>query len=282
MELFRIIKSDAKRALRFCGGRTVAAMFAVVLALLAVNVTESVLLLVLAGPEAIYSDLTSLAESNRAVIPVLGGSCVLWLLLVPAMIVGYIKLHLSFAEGSDESVLMVFERFSSFKKYFSSIFFAIGFAVRYLFVFAIAVLPGGAFLWFSETYIPEGNRTAELLKISACSIAVIIMVLCVFLGVIFVQRWSLAVYYFALGEGIGKSFSLSAKAAKGMHTEILSFKFSFIGWGILSVFILPLVWTVPYYETANAIFAKYLMERYERSLAEVPEIDENVFTFEEG
>ncbi|MBQ4545866.1 MAG: DUF975 family protein [Oscillospiraceae bacterium] len=282
MELFRIIKSDAKRALRFCGGRTVAAMFAVVLALLAVNVTESVLLLVLAGPEAIYSDLASLAESNRAVIPVLGGSCVLWLLLVPAMIVGYIKLHLSFAEGSDESVLMVFERFSSFKKYFGSIFFAIGFAVRYLFVFAIAVLPGGAFLWFSETYIPEGNRTAELLKISACSIAVIIMVLCVFLGVIFVQRWSLAVYYFALGEGIGKSFSLSAKAAKGMHTEILSFKFSFIGWGILSVFILPLVWTVPYYETANAIFAKYLMERYERSLAEVPEIDENVFTFEEG
>ena len=91
MELFRIIKSDAKRAMRFCGGRTIAAMFAVVLALIAVNLTETVFLLIFAGPEAFYSDIYTLAETYPAVIPVLAGSCVLWLLLVPAIIIGYLS-----------------------------------------------------------------------------------------------------------------------------------------------------------------------------------------------
>ena len=155
------------------------------------------------------------------------------------------------------------------------------FCLRYVFVFAAALLPGGAFLWFAESYIPGGNRTLELLKISACCVAVAIMILCTFLAFIFVQRWSLAIYYRTLGTGIHKSFSLSAKAAKGMHTTIISFKFSFIGWGILSLLVLPLIWTVPYYGISNAIFAKYLMERYEHSLAKVPETFESEATFTE-
>ena len=271
MELFRIIKSDAKMAMRFCGGRTVAALFALALAFLAVNLAESIFILCNFGLGVLY-DYSVFSVDDPMMLFVTAGSSVLWILLVPAIIIGYIKLHLSFAEGNDESVLMVFERFSSFKKYFGSVFFAIGFGLRYLFAFAAAVLPGGALFWFAENFIPEGNRTAELLKISAFGLATTIMVLCIALAIIFVQRWNLAVYYYAAGNGIRKSFFLSAKAAKGLHTRILSFKFSFIGWGILSLFILPLIWTVPYYEMANAIFAKYLMERYERSLAEVPEI----------
>ena len=166
------------------------------------------------------------------------------------------------------------QHFSSFKKYIGSFFFGIGYAARIFLSLAIAVLPGGAFLWFAETYIPEGSRTLSILKISACGIAVTIMILCISLALIFIQRWSLAVYYYAEGEGIRKSFALSVKAAKGNHARILNFKFSFAVWGVVSLLILPLIWTVPYYELSNAIFAKYLMERYERSLAEVPEIIE--------
>ena len=107
------------------------------------------------------------------------------------------------------------------------------------------------------------------------------MILCTFLAFIFVQRWSLAVYYRALGNGVWKSFALSAKASKGFGTRIISFKFSFIGWGIFSLLVLPLIWTVPYYGISNAIFAKYLMERYEHSLAKVPETVSANVTFEE-
>ena len=281
MELVRMIKSDARRAMRFCGGRAVASVLVAAMACLIITVTESVLLLVFCGTKALYFDVYTLAKISPEALYILLGSSVFWFLLVPALLLGLTKLYLSFAEGKDESIITLFDMFSSFKKFIGSVFFAVSFAVRYIFVFAAAIFPGGAFLWFSKTYIPEETRTAQLLKISACCIAITIMILCVFLAIIFVQRWSLAIYYRAEGFGIQKSFSVSAKAAKCLCTRILSFKCSFIGWGILSVFILPAIWAVPYYGLSNAIFAKYLMERYEHSLAKVPETVSANVTFEE-
>ena len=265
----------------FCGGRAVASVLIAALSCLIITAAESVLLLIFCGTKALYIDIYTLAKAYDEAIYITGGAAFFHLLFLPALMIGYTKLLLSFAEGNDESISVLFEMFSSFKKFIGSAVFSIVFAARYIFVFGVALLPGGAFLWFSETYIPDGNRTAQLLKISACCVAVTIMILCTFLAFIFVQRWSLAVYYRALGNGIQKSFALSAKAAKGFGTRIISFKFSFIGWGFVSLLILPLIWVLPYYGISNAIYAKYLMERYEHSLAEVPETCESEITITE-
>ena len=267
--------------MRFCGGRTIASVMIIALAYLAVSLTESVLYIIFCGKDAAYLDVFSLVKTYDEAVYITAGAAFFHLLSLPALIIGYTKLLLAFAEGKDESIAVLFDAFSSFRKFIGSAFFGISFTVRYLLAFALALLPGGAFLWFSETYIPDGNRTAQLLKISACCVAVSIMILCTFLAFIFVQRWSLAVYYRALGNGVHKSFSLSANAAKGMHTRIISFKFSFIGWGFVSLLVLPLIWTLPYYGISNAIYAKYLMERYERSLAEIPETSESEVTVTE-
>lgn len=272
MELFRMIKDDTKRAMRFCGGRAIASSVIVALSCLALSLTESVLLMIFCGIDALYYDLFELAKLHPEAVAISAGSFVVWIILIPALLLGKTKLFLSFSEGNDESISSIFDMFSSFKKFIGSAFFAISLGIRYAFVFIIAILPGGAFFWFASTYIPDENRTVALLKIAACFIAVAIMVLCIFLAIIFVQRWSLAPYYRASGIGIHRSFALSTKASKGLYTRIISFKFSFIGWGILSLFMLPMIWTVPYYELSNAIFAKYLMERYEHSLAVTPDI----------
>ena len=281
MELFRIIKADAKRALHFCGGRTVASFLVVALALLTFGIAETTLHLIFSGEEILYYDLLTLLKKFPESVFVTAGITFLRLFTLPALLLGLVKLFLSFAEGNDESISMIFDMFSSFKKFIGSAFFAIAFTVRYAFVFVIALLPGGAFFWFSKTFIPGGTRTAEIFKISAVFISICIMTLCVFLAIIFIQRWSLAPYYRASGKGVHKSFSLSAKATKGLCTSILSFKVSFIWWGFLSILVLPLLWSIPYYCISNAIYAKYLMERYERSLAEVPESVSPEFTFQE-
>ena len=267
--------------MRFCGGRTIASVMIIALAYLAVSLTESVLYIIFCGSDAFYLDVLSLAKTYDEAVYITAGAAFFHLLFLPALMIGYTKLLLSFAEGKDESITTLFDMFSSFKKFIGSAFFGVSLIARYVITFALALLPGGAFLWFSETYIPDGNRTAQLLKISACCVAVSIMILCTFLAFIFVQRWSLAVYYRALGNGVWKSFALSAKAAKGFGTRIISFKFSFIGWGFVSLLILPLIWVLPYYGISNAIYAKYLMERYEHSLAEVPETCESKITITE-
>lgn len=258
--------------MHFFGGRAIAAVMIVFLAYLTINITEAVLLFVFSGAESLYSDFFSLAENSPEVLAVTGICAVLYLLVMPAISLGYAKLHLAFAEGKDESISVIFDMFSSFKRFIGSAFFAVLCGIRYLISFCIAIVPGAAFLWFALTFIEPTNRTLEILKIAACCIAIAIMILCTGLWLIFIQRWSLAPFYFAEGNGANKSFSLSAKATKGMNTRIISFKFSFGWWIIPSVLILPLLWSVPYYFIANAIYSKYLMERYERFLAEAPEI----------
>lgn len=275
MELFRIIKNDAKRAMRFCGGRSIASVMIIALSYLAINLTETVLLMIFCGMDALYYETFDLFFLYPETVYITLGALVVWLFLIPALLLGHTKLFLSFAEGKDESLSLLFDMFSTFKKFIGSAFFAIGYSIRYIIVLAVATLPGGAFIWFAANYIPSGNRTADLLKIAACCIGIAIIILCVFLSIIFVQRWSLAPYYRASGNGIHKSFVLSAKATKGLYTYIISFKISFIGWGLLSLLVIPLIWTAPYYGLANAIFAKYLMERYEHSLASVPETGES-------
>lgn len=270
MELFRIIKSDARNALRFCGGRTASAMLIVFLAHLAISLTESVLLLVFAGTDALYLDYTAAESFSPEILAITGGSALVYFVVMSVIAIGYAKLHFAFAEGRDESISTLFDMFSSAKKFFGSLFFSMEYCLRLIITAAFAFLPGGAIFYAAYNYIPEGNRTIELLKIAACCIAISIVILCLSLWLIFIQRWHLAKYYFISGKGVFKSFSLSAKASKGLCTSLLKFKLSFIGWAILSFLILPMIWSVPYYMVSEAIYSKYLMERYEHSLAQVP------------
>ena len=271
MELFRIIKSDARRAMRSFIGRAVASVMITTLAYLAVNLTESVLLFIFSGEESLFYDFYSLADTSPEVLAITAGAAVIWLFVMPALLLGHAKLNLAFAEGKDESISLLFDMFSSFKKFIGSAVFALCLGLRFILTFAAALVPGGVLFYLAEAFLHPASRTAEILKISACCIAIGLMTLCVALWVMFVQRWYLAPYYRACGNTVHKSFALSVKATKGIRTNIISFKFSFIGWGLISFFILPLLWSVPYYALSNAIYSKYLMERYERSLAEVPE-----------
>lgn len=270
MELFRVIKSDARCAMRFCGGRAVASVLIIFLAYLAVSLTESVLLFVFAGADALYLDYSAFENVPAEVLYITGGAAAVYILLMSALGIGYTKLHFAFADGRDESIVTLFDMFSSVKKFLGSVFFFIEYALRSLIVLAIAILPGGAFFWFIMEYIKPAGRTAEILQIFAYCVAVIIMLLCLSLGLIFIQRWALAEYYYISGNGIIKSFALSAKATKGLCTLMIRFKISFFGWALLSFLVLPALWSIPYYSLSKAIFAKYLMERYERSLAEIP------------
>ena len=254
------------------GGRSIAALMIIFLVYLAINLTEGVVMFAFFGEDFLYGYDVFMKE-NILATAVSGVFCLIWLLVMSPLFLGHTKLNLSFAEGKDESINLLFDMFSKAKRFFGSAFFALSFAIRYVFVFAIALAPGAAMFYCAETFIPEAGRAVEMLKISVCCLSVGIMILCAAMAAVFVQRWHLAPYYFAEGTGIAKSFSVSAKATKGIRANILAFKFSFAGWLPLSILILPMLWSIPFYLLSNAIYAKYLMERYERSLAEIPETE---------
>lgn len=271
MELFRVIKRDARFALRFCGGRAVASLMTVVLVYLAVSLTHSALLFIFAPESSIEAFFETYYGSFTEDKIITLCCAVLYYLVMSPLLMGYTKLHFAFSEGLDESAVMLFDYFSSVKKFFGSVLFSVIYDARVLFFIVLAAAPGAGLFYFAQNCFPEGSDTLEILRISLCCIAVGLMMLCLSLALIFVQRWSLAKYYYCEGNGAFASLSLSAKATKGFCTRIIRFRVSFFGWALLSFLILPMIWSAPYYFVSDAIFSRYLMERYERSLAQVPE-----------
>ncbi len=270
MELFRIIKKDARKALHFCGGRTAAGAMIFALAYLAVYITETIVLYIFCGGENI-SNYEMIWNGSAEALIITAGAALLYYTLVFPLAWGYKKLTIAFAEGNDESINTLFDMYSSWKKYFSSVVFTFIYSIKRILVLAIMLAPGLGLLYCSINFIPKGSATLEILRIGAVIISGSAAIVGAFASLAVAQRWYLAPYYFASGSGIVKSFSLSVKATAGIRGEILRFKLSFIGWALLSFLILPLLYSVPYYFMATAIHAKYLMEKYEHSLAVVPE-----------
>ena len=270
MELFRIIKKDARKALHSCGGRTVAGAMIFALAYLAVYITETIVFYIFCGEENL-SNYEMIWNGSKEALIITIGALLLYYVLVFPLAWGYKKLTLAFAEGKDESINTLFDMYSSGKKYFSSVLFTFLFFIKRILVLVFMTAPGLGLMYCSANFIPRGSATLEILRIGATIISGSVAIVGGFGSLAVIQRWHLAPYYFASGSGICKSFALSVKASAGIRGEIFRFKLSFIGWALLSFFVLPLLYSVPYYFMATAIHAKYLMEKYEHSLAVVPE-----------
>ena len=269
MELHRIIKCDARRSLRGCWGKSIAAAMVLFGSYLAVAISESVLLFVF-SEESASLDFLSITNASLTAIVITGLAALAYFLLMPALSLGFTKLHLTFAEGREESVSVVFDMFSSFKWFVKSLAFTVALSLRYIFCAVIALLPGSVLFYLAETYIVTEDRTLQLLKICACCVSIALMLLCLALALIYSQRWFAAGYYFVSGRKIHESFRLSVMATKGMRTHIAGFKVSFVGWGLLNFLVLPVLWFLPYYSVSCAIYAKYLMEKLEHIPVEAP------------
>lgn len=273
MELHRVIRKDARRLLSTVWGRSLAALLILLGVYLLIVTVESALLFTFSGEDVFSFSALDPQTATTETLLITGGALFVSLLTLPAGAAGYTRLHLSFAVEKTEGLEPLFQFFSSVRKLLASAVFSVVLALRMGICFALALMPGAflaSFLWF---YMPVTSRTLQMLQIGACLLSVLLLLLCLSLALIFTRRWFLAPYYFARGEGIHRSFVLSVRATKGLHTKIMRFSLSFFGWAVLSLLILPLLWCVPYYSTASALYAEYLMERYERSLEpEEPEL----------
>lgn len=267
MELHRIIKSDARRALRRYWAKSAVAALTVFSAYLAIILAESVLMFVFSDESDATLNFLNIGNTNIETLVINGIVAFAFVLLMPALIIGYKRLHLSFAEGRETAVATLFDCFASPREYFNAIGLTACLCVRGIFVTLLAAAPGGGLIYAAYRFIEPQNRTVYMLKLCAYCVGGILMLLCLALALIFMQRWFAAPYYLASGKGFSESFSLSVKATKGLCPQIIRFKISFFGWALLSGLILPMLWTLPYYSTAKAIYAKYLMQRLERNTA---------------
>ena len=274
MELYRIIKRDSRSILKSCWGRSVAAVFIILAVYLLLTVFESVMMIIFSDEDVASMSLFDVGNVSVPILVITAFASVVATIVFPALLIGFKRLHFSFANDEDTDISALFDVFSSLKFIARAIVFYAMLIFKYIFFTVLAFLPGSVLVAAARFYIAPETKNMSVLQICAYCVGVVVTLPCLSLFAIYAQKWFAAEYYLSEGKNPSEAFKLSAKATRGLNISIIRFKLSFFGWALLSLLLLPALWSLPYYSVSKALYAKYLMEKYERSLADFPEKSE--------
>lgn len=282
------LKTDARRFLYSRRAETVAAtllalaltgfcLFAVFLLEYVLGITDGSTLLTL---PSIPAEFWATGEAfRRPEAYVLGAGVALGLLLVSPLRAGRARWYL---ENSRGNALPAALPFCGLRVYLRALYVSLYDVLLRL----VSVLPVLWLIWFGRLQIQAGaahlgwsELTRRLLLLALWLAAAFFIMLWLW----FIQRWAL-LPYLALERpelGLRGLLRLSCSATKGFRFELLYARLSFLGWGVLCVFLLPFLYVFPYYEQTMALYARYLLERADRERGE-NDMDENSSVLNNG
>lgn len=271
-----MIKQDATLFLK---GRWVGAVASVLfwmLGLCFVLLAERMANYALALGQAAFPNQTvALQEGTLWVHPafwVLCGVTLLCFLLLCPLEMGRAGWYLENTLGGREETATLFSCFFSPRLYFRSLWFGLQLTARRVLWGALFLFPSFS-LSLGLEWMKKANAGPWVL--AALGTAAVLAGGAAFvLYLFFIQRYALVRYSAVANRQLTcrKAMAMSKKAMKGNHAELLIAKCSFLPWWLLSLTVLPLLYTMPYYEMTLALYARYFAHKAEAPLlpAETP------------
>jgi len=166
----------------------------------------------------------------------------------------------------------VFELFAKAKYYFGAIWLKTLIFIRSLLWMLLFSLPALALMavhFYLTGAFAEGLSLNFIYDEKALYLipAFSLLVLSLFICSVFLLRYFAAPYIWAGERGssenpitISKAIKLSIKAMSGRKLKLIGSAISFFGWGVLSLFMFPLLYTVPYFNMFLAAFVHESLE----------------------
>lgn len=280
-ELRRKLKYNAKRALTKGWGSAIAILFLFLSVEILFSIVSTMSAYVM-GVNGVF-DILNTPEIFLDDIPDISFIAVVFNTI---LMVGYIILtvplkigqdfwYYNLTAGTTMDVTSIFVCFASFRRFFRALALRLNIYIRKLFwILVLYALPTvalfcGAFVLNRDNSF--SNQEA-LIGTTLIFCSVTLYGLFTIIACIIFQKYFLAPYYlYDDSISVRRAISLSIKASKGEKTIIFLYHFSFIGWYLLNVFIVPMLYTAPYIQTSRAMYARYLIYRYEyRNALEIP------------
>lgn len=110
----------------------------------------------------------------------------------------------------------------------------------------------------------RGNPSSldRIMAVMGMAMGVCLLILGGITAWIFTRRYALAPYLVIRQDSLTARQAIreSIRATRGFKTSYAWFQFSFIGWWLFSLFMLPLFYTIPYVWGGNALYARTLLE----------------------
>lgn len=223
--------------------------------------------------------LSSFAASGLIVTVVAGISVALSIALTFVLLI-FINLPLMFGAvrfycralwGKNENFTNIFEVFSSKKEYKRGFLTGIYLAARVTVSAAVLLLPATLANAFSNAEVYSFLGTDMPLFAPSLSVAANFLAA---IGIFFVYLLNLSYYplpfLMATNDNITlkEAIVLSKKISKKCIADFCWLCLSLVGWIILSVFVIPLVFTLPYFIGCYAVHCRFCVARYNKEQAE--------------
>lgn len=261
--LFSALKSNAKRAMRGNWGKAIGILFLLIAVKGMFAVLQAVLDIFYGAPlDNIPADV-DITQFMTTLTPYLAFMGLLYFLswLVYPIRIGVKGWYTRLVYERETPIGAIFSFFESGRLYARSLWFSINLGIRTAFwgilIFLVPAAAAGC-----VSFVSEQSSLFALLTLMTVIISIIMsVVFC-----IVICRYFLAPYLLSIDESLTANQAIKKSIAytKGFRMDIFLFYLSFFGWFLLSVFVLPLLYVLPYFETSTAMLARYIVEYNQR------------------
>ncbi len=223
------------------------------------------------SPAMVFSLRGRIFEVNSSLAIVTATSALICFAVVSPLRFGAKQWYWELVSGGKPVLHTLFAYFYDWKTLFRVVFLRIMIGIRLIGWGVLCALPVAgvaAGIWLVGNSFQTGTELFMLgmLWILLVLIAFFMAVLWYFITL----RYFLAEYIFIAepGAGLHSILRRSVQAMKGGKRILFSLQLSMLGWWLLSVLVVPVIFTAPYYQASMAIFAKVRQEQYRRNTAE--------------
>lgn len=175
---------------------------------------------------------------------------------------GVVRWNYLAAKGESPDVGGVFYYFSSVRLYFRSIWFSVLMGLRLLLWAVLLFGPGLSLLVFSTEFIMSNSQDYLTAATAGILGGSLLLLAGTVLFVLILLRYFLAQYVVVAKneKSVNHCIHYSWRRMKGFRKSVFVLVLSFIGWFLLSFFVLPIIFVVPYFRVSLATCAKWIMQ----------------------
>lgn len=187
-------------------------------------------------------------------------------LIINPLWIGLRKITTTCISNSQMDFYNLFYYFRNPKIYFKTLFLQLYIFIRILLLGIICIAPGSLIIYFDQYYIPNSllgriyyfNFSASILTL----MGIILIILGIFITIIYSSKFSLALYLFIESpeQSILRCVKYSSIYTKRQIGNLFSFKMSFFPIILTGIFILPVLYIIPYYISSCSAYSRYLIE----------------------
>ncbi|MBQ4101089.1 MAG: DUF975 family protein [Oscillospiraceae bacterium] len=268
MKLRKKIKADAKKIIKGQWSQILIVAFVVLSIIISVNTLNIVISLVFDIKSLTsflpISQSSPLDISLSSVLLTLLGVVLNFLIITPLLYGVCLWLYM-LVNGTPTEISDIFYYFSSAQLFLKSVFSGSITGICSLFYLVILTTPANIIRLIRHALNIRGAVSSPILLLSD-----ILYLGLLFFGIIFyfgiTLRFSLVPFLIARNTHIPikEAIKTSVRATSNHKTEMFFLLASFFVWIILSVLIVPAFFTVAYMGVSVTIYARFLIERYER------------------